>query len=191
MNLRLFIAIDIPEEIKRQLGDLIDILQKHDANVTWVVRDNLHLTLKFLGATPETLLSAIRDRLARVFSLCAPFLIRVRSAGAFPNERHPRVLWVGIENSDHLEKLRNDIEDALFSIGIQRDTKSFHPHLTLGRVRNQRGMLMLLKDFLSARNKHFGDVLVDRIHLMKSDLKPGGPLYTCLHSFPLGGAATA
>lgn len=186
MNLRLFIAIDIPEQIKEEISDLIEILKKYDADVKWIQPDNLHLTLKFLGETSDTLPEKIRESLLPIVSSYEPFFISIRSTGVFPHEKHPRVLWIGIVDSDRLQSLKGDIDQKLSSVGFPMDDKNFHPHLTLGRVRSNKGMLSLMKDFRMFHEKFFGDCIVDRIKLMKSDLKPKGPVYTCLHDLPFG-----
>lgn len=186
MNLRLFIAIDIPEQIKREIGELIDILKKHDTDIKWIIPENIHITLKFLGDTSETLVVTISESLLPVVSACEPFHITVQSTGVFPNQKYPRVLWIGIVDSDSLIKLRDRIEVTLSLLGFQRDEKKFHPHLTLGRVRSQKGMMSLTKELGMFHARQFGDFLVDHVELMKSDLGPKGPEYTCLCTLPLG-----
>jgi RNA 2',3'-cyclic 3'-phosphodiesterase len=185
MNLRLFIAIEIPEQIKREIGELIDVLKKHDTDIKWIMPDNIHLTLKFLGATSDSLVLKIRESLTTAVSSCEPFSITIQSAGAFPNDKYPRVLWTGIIDSHLLKDLRDRIENSLSMIGFQRDDKEFHPHLTIGRVRSQKGMLSFMEEFRLFRDRHFGGFLADQVKLMKSELRPTGPLYTCLHMIPL------
>jgi 2'-5' RNA ligase len=186
MNLRLFIAIDVPEKIKTEISDLIETLKKNDADVKWIIPDNLHLTLKFLGSTPDTLPDKIRESILPVVSSFTPFYINIQSTGVFPNEKHPRVLWIGIVDADHLKALRDRIDQIMSLHGFPRDGDNFHPHLTLGRVRTQKGMLTLMRQFSIFKDRVFGNFLVDRIKLMKSDLKPKGPEYTCLYDLPLG-----
>jgi 2'-5' RNA ligase len=185
MDLRLFIAIDIPEQIKREIGELIGVLIKHDTDIKWIMPENIHLTLRFLGATSESLVLKIRESLSTAASTCEPFPIHIQSTGAFPNDKYPRVLWTGIVDSHLLKNLRNRIEDSLSMIGFQRDDKEFHPHLTLGRVRSQKGMISFMKEFRLFRDKKFGGFLADQVKLMRSELRPAGPLYTCLHTVSL------
>jgi RNA 2',3'-cyclic 3'-phosphodiesterase len=186
MNLRLFIAIDLPEQIKEEISELIEILKKYDADVKWIIPGNLHLTLKFLGSTADTLPEKIRDSLLPVVSSYEPFYITIEGTGVFPGEKRPRVLWTGIVDSDHLKALRDSIDRTLSLLGFPKDVNNFHPHLTLGRVRTQQGMISLMKELRNSHEKLFGKFLVDRIKLMKSDLKPKGPEYTCLNELPLG-----
>jgi 2'-5' RNA ligase len=186
MNLRLFIAIGIPVHTKREIGELLDILKKFDADVKWIPPENIHLTLKFLGSASENLLTDIRKALLPIISSYEPFYITIQSTGVFPNEKYPRVLWIGIVDSDLLKSLRDRIERSLALLGFQRDDKDFHPHLTLGRVRDKKGMIPLMQEFRQFRDRRFGDFLVDRVELMKSDLKPSGAEYASLYSMPLG-----
>jgi 2'-5' RNA ligase len=187
MYLRCFIAIEIPESIKKYISELIDILKKHDVDVKWVTHENLHLTLKFLGNTPEILLPKIRESLINIVLSYEPFYIKIYTTGVFPNKRHPRVIWVGIEDSDILNKLKKDIEDSMVLLGYQKEEKEFNPHLTLGRVRSQKGILNLINELDNFKERDFGYVNVKSIKLIKSELKPKGAEYSCLYEIPFGG----
>ncbi len=189
MNLRLFIAIDVPERIKRDIGEFTGILKKYDADVKWVKPENIHITLKFLGSTPDTLTGDIRESLQSIASPYDPFYINIQGAGVFPNNKYPRVLWAGIADSALLKELRDGIERNLSRFGFPREEREFHPHLTLGRVNGRRGMLSVINEISYFRGRQFGNFMADQVKLMKSELKPGGPEYTCLHSAPFGGVA--
>jgi len=181
MDIRCIIAIDISVQIRKELGELIGILTKHNADVKWVTADNIHLTLKFLGYTPENLLPKISESLATAISSYEPFYIRIYGTGVFPNRRNPRVIWVGLEDSGILKTLKSDIEKSMSSLGYQREDKEFRPHLTLGRVRSNKGMIGIENELDNFREKDFGTLQVDRVKLMKSDLNPKGAEYTCLY----------
>ncbi|MDI6890924.1 MAG: RNA 2',3'-cyclic phosphodiesterase [Thermodesulfovibrionales bacterium] len=186
MYLRCFIAIEIPEQIKGNIGGLIEILKKYNVDVKWVTCKNLHLTLKFLGKTPEELLPKIGESLSDIVLSYEPFCIKICNIGVFPNRRYPRVIWVGVEDSEILKRLQRDIEYSLALIGYQREDKEFHPHLTLGRVRSQKGMANLINELDNFKEKDFGSVTVEGIKLMKSELKPMGAEYSCLYEIPFG-----
>lgn len=185
MDLRLFIAIDIPEHIKKEIGELLDILKKYDADIKWIPPENIHLTLKFLGATPESLVAQIREVLLPLVSSYEPFYITIQSTGVFPSKKYPRIIWIGIVDSDILKELRDRIEIAMSLLGFLREDKIFHPHLTLGRVRAQRGMISLMEELDLFHDKQFGSFRVDQVKLMKSELKQKGAEYRCLHTIPL------
>ena len=186
MDLRLFIAIDLPEHVKKEIGELLNILKKYDADIKWLLPENIHLTLKFLGATPESLVARIREALLPLVSSYEPFYITIQSTGVFPSKKYPRIIWIGIVDSDILKELRDRIEIAMSLLGFLREDKKFHPHLTLGRVRAQRGMISLMEELDLFHDKQFGSFRVDQVKLMKSELKQKGAEYRCLHTIPLG-----
>lgn len=185
MNLRCFIAIVIPDSLKKQMIELTDLLKKYDADIKWVNPENIHLTLKFLGNTPQSLLTKINDTLNEAVLPYSPFYIRIYGTGVFPNKKHPRVIWIGIKDSEILINLRNAIEQSISSLGYQKDEKEFKPHLTLGRMRSQKGIMHIINNLEDFKDKDFGSIYVDNIKLMKSDLKPKGAEYSCLYDIPI------
>jgi 2'-5' RNA ligase len=186
MDLRCFIAIGIPAQLQRNIGECIEILKKHDADIKWVVPENLHFTLKFLGNTPDVMLPKIRESLAAVVTTYEPFYITLYGTGAFPNKKYPRVIWAGLQNADGMKNLQEGVDRSMELLGFKSEYREFNPHLTLGRVRSQGRMIMLVKELETFENKEFGLVPVDRILLMKSELTPKGPEYTCLYDIPFG-----
>jgi 2'-5' RNA ligase len=186
MYLRCFIAVEIPGKIKGDIGKLIEILRKHNADVKWVAHENLHLTLKFLGKTHEDLLPKIVESLSEIVLPYKPFCIKIYSMGVFPNRKYPRVIWIGMEDSEVLKRLQRDIDDSMASLGYQKEERIFHPHLTIGRVRSQRGMMALIHEFDNFKGMDFGNIEVCNIKLMKSELRPMGAQYFCLQEIPLG-----
>lgn len=183
---RCFIALDISDHIRRDFEVIIDRLKKHDADVKWVPVNNIHLTLKFLGNTKEKVLPEIRDHLFNVVLSYNPFYIRIYTTGVFPNKKHPRVIWIGVGDSDILKNLHNDIENAMVLFGFKKEHKAFNPHLTIGRVRSQKGIMYLVRDLDMFKDKEFGNIHVKKIKLMKSELKPQGAIYSCLYEIPIG-----
>jgi len=183
---RCFIALDIPDQIRSDVGDILDRLKKHNADVKWVRVDNMHLTLKFLGKTPQKVLPKIQEYLFNVVLSYNPFYIRIYATGVFPNRKYPRVIWIGVEDSDILKRLHVDIENSMDSLGFKKEQRSFKPHLTLGRVRSQKGVLHMVHDLDTFKDKDFGNIHVKKIKLMKSELKPQGAIYSCLYDIPLG-----
>jgi 2'-5' RNA ligase len=187
MNLRCFIAVGIPDAVKEGISGLIDVLKKHEGDVKWIKPENLHLTLKFLGSTPEDLIPGIGEALFEVASSSEPFYIRIYSTGVFPNKKYPRVIWVGMEDSQVLGRLRDNIEEDMSRLGFKKEGKEFKPHLTIGRVRSPKGMINIITELENFKDKDFGTVTVDAVKLMKSELKPKGAEYTCLRALPFGG----
>ena len=186
MDLRCFIAIEIPEPIKREVGELINRLKKYNADIKWVIPENLHLTLKFLGDTPEALLPNIEESLFKIVLSYDPFYIKLYGTGVFPNRKHPRVIWIGIEDSKILNKLKLDMEDSMALLGYQKENKEFLAHLTIGRVRSRKGIVYLVNELNNFKDKDFGCIHIKSIKLMKSELKPNGPVYNCLREILFG-----
>lgn len=186
MYLRCFVAIEIPEPIKGNIGKLIEIFNKHSVDVKWVDYKNIHLTLKFLGKTPEDLLPRIHESLRKVAISYEPLYIKICKSGVFPNRKYPRVIWVGIEDSETIGRLQGDIENSMALLGFQREERAFHPHLTVGRVRSQKGMETLMNELDNFKEKDFGVIEITNIKLMQSELKPTGAQYHCLCEIPLG-----
>jgi len=185
MNIRCFIAIRIGEPIEKQISDLISSLKKYDADVKWARPNGMHITLKFLGDTPESMIQKIKDTLVHAVSSFDPFFITISGIGAFPDLKRPRVFWVGIQNTDSLERLHREIEIRMSQLGFAEEKRSFHPHVTLGRVRSQRGIKAVSRKLDLLYNTEFGKSHVGKLELMKSELKPAGAEYTCLHAISL------
>src|SRR5258708_32761910 len=135
--MRLFVAVELPSAVRENLGALLKSLRAVSAQTRWVRAENLHVTLKFIGEVPETKLGAIRGALIGVRSE-QPVTLDFRGLGFFPNNKHPRVFWAGIEASPNLKTLAEEIENAVERLGIRREKRSFSPHLTLARLEPPR-----------------------------------------------------
>jgi RNA 2',3'-cyclic 3'-phosphodiesterase len=185
--LRLFIAVDLPVEIRAD----VEALMGHLHNARWVNPEQLHITLRFLGDTPEDALPAIRDGLARVKQDCFP--LRLRGVGVFPESRPgrsrkpPRVLWLGIESAGELASLKQAIDAALGAEPTQNE-QAFSPHLTLARF--PRPPDQTLADFLATHRGHQSpEWTVAGFRLYQSTLRKEGSVHTVVASYPLAGAA--
>ncbi len=188
MFLRCFIAIEIPETIKKSVLDIIDSLRKSGADVKWVSDENIHITLQFLGETEESLIPDIKGALYKILATYSPFYIKIAKVGCFPSGRRPRVIWVGIEDSQSLINLYKDIASEMVKFGYQKEERGFTPHLTIGRVKSNRNMGELLKRLEEFTVTDFPAFEVQNIRLMKSELKPSGAKHYCLAEIPIGGS---
>jgi 2'-5' RNA ligase len=186
MALRCFIAIEIPETIRRSIDDSIAVLKKSGAEVKWVACENIHLTMQFLGETEEALIPKIKEALDKILSPYLPFYIRISNVGCFPDGRRPRVIWVGVEESRPLINLYKDIADAMEGLGYKKEERNFTPHVTIGRVKSNRNMPELSRRLEEVRSIRFSDFEVRNITLMKSELKPSGAKYYSLAEIPFG-----
>lgn len=187
MDLRCFIAIELPPELKDTIHGLTGGLRASGARVKWVPAENLHLTLKFLGNTPEETVPDIRDRLAGVSALHPAFTLEFRGAGAFPDLRWPRVVWAGVLDSDALLGLQRDVEEAMGELGFAPEGKAYSPHLTLGRVKSPGGLAGLRGELAALGDTVFGSVRVGEVSLMKSELGPSGARHERLFGVALSG----
>lgn len=186
MGLRCFISVELPEELKKNIYVYIEKLKAAGADVKWIRPENLHLTLKFLGATMEELLKDINERLLFVSKSRERFYLQVSGAGAFPNMKYPRVIWLGVHDSNEIAKLQRDIDESMAELGFERDDKQFTPHLTIGRVISLRSKDALMKELATLKEVYFGKIEVSNITLMKSELKPGGAEHFKLSEIPIG-----
>jgi 2'-5' RNA ligase len=191
MNLlRAFIAIEIPSEIKKAIAAQTASLQFNTGqSVRWVTAENTHLTLKFLGEVSPTNVDLLSQAIQAECSQITPFDITVSGLGCFPNAHRPRVIWIGLLVPPELNKLHYKIEATTARLGYTPEEKTFSPHLTIGRVRDQATVIELkqLHDSLeSATIGTLGTFTAHTVHLFKSELKPGGPIYSQLFSARLG-----
>jgi 2'-5' RNA ligase len=185
-EVRSFIAIELPDEVKRALTRISDDLRKCGAEVSWVRPGSMHLTLKFLGPTPRVKLPEIRSSMETVFAAVAPFELRLKDVGCFPNLRKPRVIWVGCSDPQHMTvPLVGHIEDALGAIGFPKEDRSFSPHLTLGRVRGLRNSEELIDALRQKKSFDGPKFRVDHAVLFESILHPTGARYNPLARFAL------
>lgn len=187
--IRAFIAVDIPPVIQKAIQQNIDYLRKAiGESVRWVPVQNIHLTLKFLGDVSPANVEILTQTLRAEADSCPAFDFSVGGLGSFPSPRRIRVLWVGIQAPAELEALQRGVESACVRLGYEADSRPFSPHLTLGRVRehvtasDQRRIQKTLEE---TTIDSLGTARVDSVHLYKSDLKPGGSVYTKLFSAPL------
>lgn len=189
---RSFVAIDLPEGIKDALEEVAAEQRAlvPERSVRWSRIAGIHLTLKFLGNVAKADVPAIMGVLEQICADHAPFSFTVSGLGCFPNRRRPRVLWVGVEeDAGKLAGLQRDVERHLEPLGFEREKRAFHPHLTLGRARrgvSSYDQARIGEVVASSDVEQLGDVYVEKIHLMRSDLRSDGAVYTSLKSFTLG-----
>jgi RNA 2',3'-cyclic 3'-phosphodiesterase len=193
--IRAFIAIELSDDIHHRLDDVEHQIQSRAGEtarraVRWVAAENIHLTLKFLGDVSTDQLTPITGLLAEVAASYPGLDLTIGGSGAFPNARRPRVVWVGCEGSPVLGRLQKAVDQAMDRLGYPREERPFSPHLTLGRVNeNARGdeLAQLVRALGETHVGELGRVKVETFHLFKSELHPGGAVYTRLNTFRLGG----
>ena len=190
-EIRSFIAIELPEEVREGLARLRSELERDEHRfVKWVDPGGIHLTLKFLGNIPFKQVTEITKAIEEAAQGISPFHLEISGIGAFPNLRQVRVLWVGISGEvDKLSMLQQNMDSALAALGFAKEERSFVPHLTLARIRQGAS---------PSERRSFGDLVgstifedkyhikVNAISLMKSQLTPAGAIYTRLSVVGLG-----
>lgn len=185
--MRLFVAITPTEEIQRKIRDVMEELRVLARGPRWVRGEGLHLTLKFLGEAAEDRLGAIVEAL-RGLARSNEIALRFRGVETFPNHRHPRVIWAGIEAGAELAALAADIEARMEALGFARDEREFAPHVTLARIQTREPLEKLMSAAAALASYDFGAMVTREFQLFRSTLKPGGSEYSVVESFPYAAA---
>lgn len=187
-KIRAFIAVHLPEAVTAALHQINQKLasQMPPRTVRWVTPERMHLTLRFLGDTVVSRLPALYEELDRTAARHAPLTLQLQELGCFPNRRRPRVIWVGLQGRGdawrRLQNLKQEIDESLVPLGWELEDRPFRAHLTLGRVKDGRR----LRDVRWGAEVEKLDVPVTAVHLIESQLRPDGPIYTVRHSSELG-----
>lgn len=190
--IRTFIAVELSAEVKAVLVRAQETLKRAPSGrlVRWVSPDGIHLTLKFLGDVSPSRVDEISHVLTQTCRPFKPFELSLSHTGFFPDAHRLRVVWVGMSGAvEQLGGLQRSVEDGLSSLGFPPEGRGFQPHLTLGRVRDLARSAEreeLAKRVLAAQVDEQARMLVREVHLIRSDLRPSGAVYTTLALAPLG-----
>lgn len=181
--MRAFIAIELSEEIRETLAQIQTHLRYSGADVKWVEKNNIHLTLKFLGEISEEKLQQVIAALEIIARENSPFEISIKDIGAFPKIEYPRVIWVGLDKGAAESKaIAERIDDELSKIGFEKETRPFAAHLTIGRVRSSKNKDALKEKLTAYSLKLTAETQpISSITLFQSKLSPKGPTYTKLY----------
>lgn len=180
-RLRLFIALWLPEGLKKAALARLEELRPGSRGVRWIRPDQMHLTLKFLGETPADRLPALEEALARIAAPSRSITIRLTSGGTFPSSGPPRVLWLGVEPEQELSALAARVEEALAPLGFPEERRPYRPHLTLGRA--EPGATFR-REQLEKRLEAPPET-VAALSLVQSELRPGGAVYTTVREWEM------
>lgn len=182
-SIRTFVAVKFP--LPPALRPVLRSLATMNRPVVPVSSDEMHVTLKFLGDTPNDLREAIQQRIAQAVADQPPFDLHAEGIGAFPNADRPSVLWAGLKPTAPLVALAQRLENALEPLGFARESRPFHPHLTLARIKGRppRELFDLMRDHATT---NFGTVKIDAVEFFQSDLsRRDGSRYSVLASCKL------
>ena len=189
MEIRSFLAFELPEEIKGIITHVSEDLRKSSPDLKWVRVDNIHLTLVFMGNVKRDDLPAIGDAARKVCQGYGHFNISMKGMGVFPNRRNPRVIWLGLEGDlERMSFLRDALQKHLRPFGIKEEKRRFKPHLTIGRFRKVGKSNFNIDEAITKYGAMTSPVcILKELILFKSDLKPTGAVYTKLETWPLFG----
>ncbi|MCC6793680.1 MAG: RNA 2',3'-cyclic phosphodiesterase [Candidatus Hydrogenedentes bacterium] len=179
--MRCFLAIELPSGVIHRLSQLSAQLRRCPVKASWVRPEHMHLTLRFLGDIDNRQSTSISDALRDAFIEIRPFTLLAQAAGAFPNLRLPSVVWAGIGPlTGPLETVQAHCERAGQHAGLLPESKPFHPHITLARIKDRHPPVDLMHVIERERNFTAGEFTVRGVSLFKSELTPRGPNYTRL-----------
>ena len=177
--MRLFIAIELPDEIKQGIARIQEQLRKAGASAGWTRPEGIHLTLKFLGEVPEAKAQQIVQALDAAAKGIGKLSLTVEGTGTFPNAKNPRVLWIGVAGDiEKLTALQAAVEDAMERLGFEREARKFSPHLTLARIKFPKPRDNWQQVIEGIKDVKLGGFEAGQVSLMKSELKREGAVYT-------------
>lgn len=186
--MRCFVAVKISDAVRKKAAEVQEALRRADADVKWVDPESLHLTLKFLGWIDEAAVETLKGLLSGDAARRPELELVYAGVGTFPERGAPRVVWIGCGGDvAGLGDLASAVERAAGQVGVPPEDRPFAPHLTIGRVKSTRNVKRLSPAIEPYRTSEFGKDAVTEIVLFESTLRPQGPIYTPLASFPLGG----
>jgi 2'-5' RNA ligase len=177
---RSFVAIDIENsDVIRRIEELQREVLRLGLEIKLVEKENLHITLRFLGEIPQNRINDVAKALSNI--KMSKFQIKLKGVGVFPDLARPRVLWVGVSDGiEELKKLATTVRQAVDRFAENREDREFVAHLTVGRIKSSRNIERLQEFVARYANVDFGVITVDKIKLKKSVLTPRGPIYTDL-----------
>lgn len=181
--MRLFVGINLPKKQRAQIHRAAKVLRAEELPVRWIDPDNFHVTLKFLGEVHREQVDAVDEALEKVAAATRAFSTDISGFGAFPTVRRPNVIWLGVGATPELRCLKQDIEWALGDVGFEAETRSFHPHVTLGRAETTGGAGVFRGfDSVMSELDFAVDLKIRTIDLMRSHLSREGAHYSIVSS---------
>jgi 2'-5' RNA ligase len=180
--MRVFVGIDLPEDIRSKLSKVQRELRPITTAARWVPMESAHLTLKFLGEISEQRLEEVHQAMTGL--TWKPFIVNVRGIGFFPGARSPRVFWSGI-HAPTLEALSGRIDSRMDQFGFEKEKRKYRAHVTLARSNRRTLETALVNAARPYEERDFGSFNVDRCYLYQSELTPQGPVYTKLREYLL------
>jgi 2'-5' RNA ligase len=183
--MRTFIAIELPERVKKKIELAQAPLKKTKTFVSWVKPANIHVTLKFLGEVPEDKINDVFLATEKALEGTKKFTLSLKGMGAFPDFRRPRVIWIGAESGEkELTFLAGRVEEEIEKIGFPKENRKFSAHFTIGRVKSPKNIESLM-ELVKSSDFSTDEIEVNEVVVMKSQLHPAGAIYTPLKKISL------
>ena len=183
--MRIFIGIKLDDTVLDSIETFLKPFRKIASPVKWTKRENLHITLKFIGDVPDDTYSEIETRLTAADFNTGPMDLKFTGCGKFGKNSDMNIFWVGMEKNEKLEDMFNRIEAALEKAGFPKETRAFKPHITVARNKktfNFKSFFQLIDD---NKERVISEFTITRFQVFKSLLTPEGPIYTVLKEIPL------
>lgn len=186
-TIRAFITVELNDQIKETIQKFQEHLKPLGCDISWIKPENAHLTLKFLGDVKIKMIPSVTETLANLCRDMHPFDTSLTQAGVFPDLRRPRVVWIGLDDTDgNLARMAESLETALGNIGFKKERRDFQAHITVGRVRTLKSITQLCETI-----KRFtvpADIKqpIGEIAFFKSTLTPQGSIYEHLSRSKFG-----
>ena len=181
--IRAFLAIELSPDIRQKVSSFQQQLKDILPSMNWIRPESIHVTLKFLGSVELSRIPQLMSVLEPIGDKTSPFSLDLQGVGVFPTVKRPRIFWLGVSGpSQSLHRLVSEVEAALQSLGFASEEKTYHPHLTLARIKHENAMVgsALIEKGVFENGHHLGTLTVDRFTLFQSDLNTSGALYTPL-----------
>ncbi|MDP8233998.1 MAG: RNA 2',3'-cyclic phosphodiesterase [Candidatus Saelkia tenebricola] len=186
-TLRTFIAIELNKQTQFRISEIQNNFKNLNVYLKLVEPKNIHLTLHFLGNLDISKIDSLNKKIPVIMKNIESFKIRPQGIGAFPNIKNPHIIWIGIkEGATKLKDTQERVKNILNIIHIQTDSREFHPHLTIARVKSKENGHILTKSLTELEYFQFDEILIGEITLFKSTLTPKGPTYEILEKWKLG-----
>lgn len=184
--IRLFIAVNLSKELVDKIKEIQKALIHSGEGIKWVPPENVHITLKFLGAIPIDKVLSIANAVKTISAKQKVFSINIKELGCFPGRKNPKIIWIGIrEEKKNMVNLARQIDNEMGKLGFPKEERDFKAHLTIGRVKRLKDKQALNAAFDKFCNCDFGKMEVKYISLIQSQLGREGPKYTTLYKYML------
>jgi 2'-5' RNA ligase len=188
MVLRIFLALDLDDDIRSGLIRIRDKIDLGGAKVKWVDPEQLHITLKFLGDIADDTVRQVHLVAQQVARQMSPFKFRVRNVLCVPSGGPVRMFWAGVEDAgDSMKSLHGVLDEAMGGLNFRREDREFSPHITLARVKFAPNPQQIRRTVQAVSGADFGVQLVEELVVYSSQLTPSGPVYSAIGRSRFGG----